>query len=151
MPRNSIVHSQLLLQDAKLWTQHGPPSGHLVAAGHRHLGPEYKLKQNVRIAMLYLEDDDAVNAEAYIKKASSLIASNKVRLRPRHLVWPVNSAAASLLLLSRVHLTMHGHLRTWKFAPAMRASGDSYQEHGRYQCRSLGRSCSTRRGRKRMV
>ena len=50
-----------------------------MCAGHRLLGPEYKLKQNIRIAMLYLEDDDAVNAEAYIKKASSLIASSKVR------------------------------------------------------------------------
>lgn len=47
-------------------------------AGHRHLNPEYKLRQNIRIAMLYLEDDDAVNAENYIKKASSLIATSKV-------------------------------------------------------------------------
>ena len=46
-------------------------------AGMRVLDNEYKLKQNIRIAMLYLEDDDAVNAEAYIKKASSLIASSK--------------------------------------------------------------------------
>ena len=44
----------------------------------RVLDSEYKLRQNIRIAMLYLEDDDAVNAELYIKKASSLIASNKV-------------------------------------------------------------------------
>ena len=45
----------------------------------RVLDSEYKLKQNIRIAMLYLEDEDAVNAEAYIKKASSLIAGSKVR------------------------------------------------------------------------
>lgn len=44
----------------------------------RVLDSDYKLRQNIRIAMLYLEDDDAVNAELYIKKASSLIASNKV-------------------------------------------------------------------------
>jgi COP9 signalosome complex subunit 4 len=44
----------------------------------RQLGNEYKLAKNIKIAMLYLEDDDAVSAETYIKKASSLIASLKV-------------------------------------------------------------------------
>ena len=46
----------------------------------RVLDSEYKLKQNIRIAMLYLEDEDAVNADVYIKKASSLIAGSKVCL-----------------------------------------------------------------------
>ncbi|KAK9810912.1 hypothetical protein WJX73_007661 [Symbiochloris irregularis] len=46
-------------------------------SGMRVLDSEYKLRQNIRIAMLFLEDDDAVNAELYIKKASSLVASNK--------------------------------------------------------------------------
>lgn len=40
---------------------------------------EYKLGKLVQIAMLYLEDDDAVAAETYIKKASSLLAACKVR------------------------------------------------------------------------
>ena len=44
----------------------------------RVVDSDYKLRQNIRIAMLYLEDDDAVNAELYIKKASSLVAGNKV-------------------------------------------------------------------------
>ena len=44
----------------------------------RVLDSEYKLRQNIKIAMLYLEDDDSVNAELFIKKASSLIASSKV-------------------------------------------------------------------------
>jgi hypothetical protein len=39
---------------------------------------EYKLAKNIKIAMLYLEDDDAVSAETYIKKASSLLTSCKV-------------------------------------------------------------------------
>jgi hypothetical protein len=43
---------------------------------------EYKLSKNIKIAMLYLEDDDAVAAEQYIKKASSLLSGCKVRLRP---------------------------------------------------------------------
>jgi COP9 signalosome complex subunit 4 len=41
----------------------------------RQINPEYKLAKCVKIAMLYLEDDDAVNAESFIKKASSLLSS----------------------------------------------------------------------------
>ena len=44
----------------------------------RQLDPEYRLQTNIRIAMLYLEDDDAVSAETFIKKASALIGSCKV-------------------------------------------------------------------------
>ncbi len=44
----------------------------------RVLDNEYKLRQNIKIAMLYLEDDDAVSAEMFIKKAATLIASCKV-------------------------------------------------------------------------
>ena len=43
----------------------------------RNVDPAYKLRQSVRIAMLYLEDDDAVSAEAYVKKASSLMGAAK--------------------------------------------------------------------------
>lgn len=43
----------------------------------RQLDADYKLGKNVKISMLYLEDDDAVAAEQYIKKASSLIAGCK--------------------------------------------------------------------------
>ena len=49
-------------------------------AGMRQVDDEYKLKQNIRIAMLYLEDDDAVNAEVFIKKAATLIANCKACL-----------------------------------------------------------------------
>lgn len=41
--------------------------------------PEYKLGKNIKIAMLYLEDDDAVVAETYIKKAAALLSGCKVR------------------------------------------------------------------------
>jgi hypothetical protein len=44
----------------------------------RNIDPAYKLSTSIKIAMLYLEDDDPVNAELYIKKASALIASTKV-------------------------------------------------------------------------
>lgn len=46
-------------------------------SGMRLLDAEYKLGKNIKIAMLYLEDDDAVAAETYIKKASSLLSSCK--------------------------------------------------------------------------
>ncbi|PSC69483.1 COP9 signalosome complex subunit 4 [Micractinium conductrix] len=46
-------------------------------SGMRVLDAEYKLGKLVQIAMLYLEDDDAVAAETYIKKASSLLAACK--------------------------------------------------------------------------
>jgi len=41
----------------------------------RLIEPEYKLSKNIKIAMLYLEDDDAVSAESFIRKASSLITA----------------------------------------------------------------------------
>lgn len=50
-------------------------SGIDLDSGNRILEAEYKLEKNVRIARLYLEDDDAVNAEAFIKKASFLLPS----------------------------------------------------------------------------
>ena len=48
-------------------------------SGIRVLTDEYKLQKCVQIAMLYLEDDDAINAETFIKKASFLLAACKVR------------------------------------------------------------------------
>mmetsp|Transcript_38967 Transcript_38967/g.54119 ORF Transcript_38967/g.54119 Transcript_38967/m.54119 type:complete len:408 (+) Transcript_38967:44-1267(+) len=42
-------------------------------SGNRILDTEYKLEKCVRIARLFLEDDDAVKAEAFIKKASFLV------------------------------------------------------------------------------
>lgn len=44
----------------------------------RNVDDAYKLSKSIKIAMLYLEDDDPVNAEMYIKKASSLIGNCKV-------------------------------------------------------------------------
>eukprot|EP00967_Tisochrysis_lutea_P139316 scaffold252988_cov16-Tisochrysis_lutea.AAC.2 len=52
--------------------------GCLLAAGMRNIDPLYKLQMNIKIAMLFLEDDDPVSAEMFIKKASSLIAHSKV-------------------------------------------------------------------------
>lgn len=46
-------------------------------SGMRQLGADYKLAKVVKIAMLFLEDDDAVSAETYIKKASPLLVSCK--------------------------------------------------------------------------
>ncbi len=48
----------------------------------RVVDSEYKLAKYVKIAMLFLEDDDAVSAETYIKKASALLAQCKVGAPP---------------------------------------------------------------------
>lgn len=44
-------------------------------SGMRVIDPEYKFGMYVKIAMLFLEDEDAVGAEPYIKKASALLSS----------------------------------------------------------------------------
>ncbi len=46
-------------------------------AGMRVLDNEFKLEKYIKVAMLYLEDDDAVSAETHLKKASSLISTSK--------------------------------------------------------------------------
>ena len=53
-------------------------SGIDLDSGIRVLSDEYKLQKCVQIAMLYLEADDALNAETYIKKASFLLGACKV-------------------------------------------------------------------------
>jgi len=57
------------------------PSCTSVPVNFHHFPAEYKLGKNIKIAMLYLEDEDAVSAEQYIKKASSLLSACKVRGR----------------------------------------------------------------------
>lgn len=44
-------------------------------SGRSSLDADYKLRKCVEIAMLYLEDEDPVNAETYIKKASGYLNS----------------------------------------------------------------------------
>ena len=46
--------------------------------GSRTSDSNYKLSKSIKIAMLYLEDEDPVNAEVFIKKAASLIGNCKV-------------------------------------------------------------------------
>lgn len=51
-------------------------SGIDLDAGIRMLDETYKLSKCVQIARLYLEDDDAVNAEVFINKASFLVSNS---------------------------------------------------------------------------
>lgn len=67
-------------------------------AGMRTVNNEYRLRQNIKIAMLYLEDDDPVNAELFIKKASSLITSCKVCLLEKDHLAGFSSTLIRLLL-----------------------------------------------------
>ena len=45
--------------------------------GYRQYPADYKLKTYLKIAQLYLEDEDPVQAEAYINRASLLQADSK--------------------------------------------------------------------------
>lgn len=79
------------------------PSCTSVPVNFHHFPAEYKLGKNIKIAMLYLEDEDAVSAEQYIKKASSLLSACKVRGQWGRWVWATalgHSAAAQVLWLA---------------------------------------------------
>ncbi|KAK4770549.1 hypothetical protein SAY87_031081 [Trapa incisa] len=52
-------------------------SGINLDSGMRVIDDKYKLSKCVQIARLYLEDDDAFNAEAFINKASFLVNSSQ--------------------------------------------------------------------------
>ncbi|KAL6774595.1 hypothetical protein ACKKBG_A25590 [Auxenochlorella protothecoides x Auxenochlorella symbiontica] len=68
----------LVYERRELWSQAAQAlAGIDLDSGVRLLDGEYRLEKNVRIARLYLEDDDPVAAETYIKKASSLVAAIK--------------------------------------------------------------------------
>ena len=52
-------------------------SGIDLDSGQRQLDGRYKLEKCVKIAQLFLEDDDALSAEAFIKKATPLLSGSK--------------------------------------------------------------------------
>ncbi|KAI3946127.1 hypothetical protein MKX01_024883 [Papaver californicum] len=66
----------------------------------RLLDEPYKLSKCVKIASLYLEDDDAVNAEAFTNKASFLVNNSKQEV----LVLQYKVCAARILDLKRKFL-----------------------------------------------
>mmetsp|Transcript_38359 Transcript_38359/g.95192 ORF Transcript_38359/g.95192 Transcript_38359/m.95192 type:complete len:405 (-) Transcript_38359:261-1475(-) len=67
-----------LFQDEEEWSRAaGVLAGIDLDSGIRVLSDEYKLQKCVQIAVLYLEDDDALNAETFIKKASFLLEACK--------------------------------------------------------------------------
>ncbi|MCL7037392.1 hypothetical protein MKW94_012020 [Papaver nudicaule] len=66
----------------------------------RLLDESYKLSKCVKIASLYLEDDDAVNAEAFTNKASFLISNSKQEV----LVLQYKVCAARILDMKRKFL-----------------------------------------------
>ena len=50
-----------------------PRAGIPLDSGIRVLDDNYKVDKYIKIAMLYLQDDESVNAETYINRASLLI------------------------------------------------------------------------------
>ncbi|KAK9815676.1 hypothetical protein WJX72_007876 [[Myrmecia] bisecta] len=76
----TVVRTNLaqLLEEEEDWSKAAQTlAGIDLDSGMRQLDAEYRLSTNIKIAMLHLEDDDAVSAETYIKKAASLIAACK--------------------------------------------------------------------------
>ncbi len=74
------------------------------SSGSRNVDAAYKLSKSIKIAMLYLEDDDPVSAEMYIKKAASLIGSCKVfqgQTENEFVFSPLPSLTFTLPLASR--------------------------------------------------
>nr|ABR18081.1 unknown [Picea sitchensis] len=75
----SIIREKLaeLFETEQQWSKAAQMlSGIDLDSGIRMLDDTYKLSKCVQIARLYLEDDDAVNAEIFIKKASFLVSGS---------------------------------------------------------------------------
>lgn len=66
-----------ILEREEEWTKAAQVLAGIDLDSGRSVDSQYKLAKNVKIAMLYLEDDDPVNSEVYIKKAASLISGSK--------------------------------------------------------------------------
>ena len=60
-------------------------------SGQRVLESSYKLDKCVKIAQLYLEDDDALSAETFIKKAAFLVAESNDKALERAQARPATS------------------------------------------------------------
>eukprot|EP00798_Chlamydomonas_sp_ICE-L_P001710 gene1710-33116_t len=67
-----------LLETEEQWSQAAQVlAGIDLDTGSRGVDATYRLSKSVKIAMLFLEDDDPVSAEMYIKKASSVLSACK--------------------------------------------------------------------------
>eukprot|EP01018_Ginkgo_biloba_P014861 Gb_20363 [translate_table: standard] len=76
----SIIREKLaeLYETEQQWSKAAQMlSGIDLDSGIRMLDDTYKLSKCVQIARLYLEDDDAVNAETFIKKASFMVSNSQ--------------------------------------------------------------------------
>ncbi|KVH98400.1 Proteasome component (PCI) domain-containing protein [Cynara cardunculus var. scolymus] len=67
-----------LYESEQLWSKAAQMlSGIDLDSGMRVIDDKFRLTKCVQIARLYLEDDDAVNAEAFINKASFLVSNSQ--------------------------------------------------------------------------
>ncbi|OAY70078.1 COP9 signalosome complex subunit 4 [Ananas comosus] len=76
----SVIREKLaeLYESEQQWSKAAQMlSGIDLESGIRMLDDAYKLSKCVHIARLYLEDDDAVNAEVFINKASFLVSTSQ--------------------------------------------------------------------------
>lgn len=106
-----------LYQDEQAWSRAAQIlAGIDLDSGIRVLTDEYKLKKCVQIAMLYLEDDDALNADTFIKKASFLLAACKVRSHERPARIPSGRRPALPVAMTNDYIT---NILTTPSAPSL--------------------------------
>ena len=72
----------------------------------RQYSLEYKLETYLKIARLYLEDDDPIQAESFINRASLLQAESKNEQLQVYYKVPPNSSSLSLSLLDQEPLVV---------------------------------------------
>lgn len=71
-------HLAAVFQEQEQWSEAANTLAKIdLESGMRVVDSEFKIDTYVKIAMLYLEDEDSVSAEMYIKKASSLLGACK--------------------------------------------------------------------------
>jgi len=79
-PQVALIRESLanLFESEESWSSAAQAlAGIELESGQRVLEASYKLGKCVKIAQLYLEDDDALSADAFIKKAAFLVAEAK--------------------------------------------------------------------------
>nr|KAJ0227013.1 hypothetical protein LSAT_V11C100007850 [Lactuca sativa] len=90
-----------LYESEQLWSKAAQMlSGIDLDSGMRVIDDKFRLTKCVQIARLYLEDDDAVNAEAFINKASFLVSNSQHEVL--NLQYKVEKTAGTLVCYARI-------------------------------------------------
>ena len=105
-------------------------------SGVRSVDETYKLATCVKIAMLYLEDDDAVSAETHVKRASFLLAARdtdgEANTDPRHKALELQYKVCYARVLDSKRRFLEAAMRYYELSQLPSGSGASdRQEDGK--------------------